>query len=153
MNNVSIIKDLFEIYSKDIQNNTKLLIALIVFISINLIVTFINIYAQIKLKNKEKKIYSFNLKEKRRIETSEELFKMLDELTFFDGKNTNDSFLTKIQTLERYVSSNKLYISKDVQSIVQDYNDYFKSVLTDYRTKDYAKEIEFTKCFCNIFNS
>lgn len=55
MLNVAAIKNLFDIYSKDIQNNSKLLVALIVFISINLIVIFINIWAQVKLKNKEKK--------------------------------------------------------------------------------------------------
>lgn len=153
MNNASVIKDLFEIYSTDIQNNTKLLIALIVFISINLVVTFVNIWAQIKLKNKEKKIHSFNLKEKRRIEISEELFTQLDKLSFYDGKAINDSFLHEIQILEKYISSNRLYIPKNVYTNVQDQSDYFKSVLADHRKKDYAKEMELTKIFCNLFNS
>jgi len=153
MNNVTVIKDLFEIYSKDIQNNTKLLIAMSIFILINLIVTFVNIWAQVKLKNKEKKIYSFNLKEVRRIEISEKLYNQLDNLTFFDGKNNNEIFLIKIQELEKFVSSNKLYISKNVFKNVQGFSDYFKSVLVDYRKKDYAKEMELTENFCNIFNS
>lgn len=153
MNNISAIKDLFEIYSKDIQSNSKLLIALIVFISINLVVTFINIWAQINLKNKEKKIYSFNLKEKRRIEILEELFKQIDNLTYYDGKENNEIFLSKIQSLEKYVCANRLYIPKNIYKTVQDFNDYFKCYLTDYRKKDFASEMKLTEDFCNIFNT
>lgn len=153
MNNVSVIKDLFEIYSNDIQNNTKLLIALSVFILLNLIVTLTNIYAQVKLKNKEKRIHSFNLKEKRRIEVAEELFRQLDLLTFYDGKSDNEEFLLGIKDIEKYVSANRLYISKNVLTIIQDFADYFKSILVDFRRKDYAKEMAFTSSFCKIFNS
>jgi hypothetical protein len=67
MNNFGILKQLIESYSKDIALNNKLLVALIVFISINLITTIINIISQHRLKNKDKKIISFKIKEEKRI--------------------------------------------------------------------------------------
>ncbi len=153
MNDYSALKDILEIFSNEVSTNSRLAIALICFIGINLIVTILNILSQNRLKNKEKKIYSFNIKEKKRIEISEELFLQLDNLTFYNGKDDNDVFLNKIQILERYVTSNRLYISKSIFSNVEEQCDYFKSVLGDYRKKNYAKELEFTKNFCNIFNS
>lgn len=153
MNDYGALKDLMENSNSEINTNSKLAFILICFISINLIVTLLNIFSQNRLKNKEKKIYSFNIKEKKRIDISEELFTQLDKLTFFNGKDDNDIFLNKIQILEKYVTSNRLYISKNTYRNVQEQCDYFKSVLADYRKKDYAKELGFTKNFCIIFNS
>lgn len=153
MNDYGALKDLMENSNSEINTNSKLAFILICFISINLIVTLLNIFSQNRLKNKEKKIYSFNIKEKKRIDISEELFTQLDKLTFFNGKDDNDIFLNKIQILEKYVTSNRLYISKNTYRNVQEQCDYFKSVLADYRKKDYAKELGFTKNFCTIFNS
>jgi len=153
MNDFSLITGLFDTYSKDIQSNSKLLITVIIFISINLIITLINIYAQVSLKEKEKKIFSFNLKEKKRIEVFEVLFVKLDLLTFFDGKVNNANFLIDIQNIDKYVTSQRLYIPNALFKVVQEYNDYYKSVLSDYRKKNYATEIDLSNKLCLIFNS
>ena len=152
MNNYSIYKDLFEVFSQEINTNTKLIIALICFICVNLVVTLLNIYSQNRLKNKEKKIFSFNLKEKRRIEILEILYNMMERLSNFDGKENHEIFLNDIKEFELYVNTNKLFISKSIQKIITEYSDYQKNVLVDFRKKSYEFEIKTFNKFYNCFN-
>lgn len=146
MNDIGVLTELIDKFSNNIDNNNKLSIALIVFMSINILMSLINILSDHKLKNKEKKIFSFSLKEKRRIEIFEKIYQLQDKLTFYDGRTDNNLFLIDIQDIQAYVSQNKLYLNKKEQQLINEINDYFKTVLTNYRTKDYRKESElFTK--------
>ena len=146
MNDIGVLQELIGKFSNNIDNNNKLSIALMIFMSINLLMSLINIFSDHKLKNKEKKIFSFTLKEKRRIEIFEKIYQLQDKLTFYDGRNENNLFLIEIQDIQAYVGQNKLYLSKKEQQLINEINDYFKTVLTNYRTKDYRRETElFTK--------
>lgn len=145
MNNYTVYKDLLENFGKEINTNSNLTFALICFISLNLIVTIMNIFSQNRLKNKEKKIFSFNLKEKRRIEILEELYNKMENLSNFDGKERSDEFLLQIKEMEAFTNKNRLYLPKQIQKITNEYSDYLKSVLTDFRKKNYEFEI-------NVFN-
>ena len=149
MNNFGILKDLIESYSKDIALNNKLLVALLVFISINLITTIINIISQHRLKNKDKKIISFKIKEGKRISIFETIYQKLDEMTFFSGKDDSEKLL---QETEKHISSNKIYIGKKELKLMYVATDYFKTVASDYRKKDYAEEIKFFDKLSATFN-
>ncbi|WP_425076956.1 hypothetical protein [Psychroserpens sp. S379A] len=142
MNNIGILKDLLKTYADDIERNNQLLIALLIFISINLITTIINIISQHKLKSKDKSIISFKIKEQKRISIFESIYRKLDKMTFLDGKTEADELLQLIQNVEKSISKNKLYIHKKNQKLMYDITDYFKTTLTDYRKKDYRKELK-----------
>lgn len=152
MNNFGILKDLLESYSKDIALNNKLLIALIVFISINLITTVINIISQHRLKLKDKKIISFKIKEEKRISIFESIYQMLDKMTFYTGRDDCEEFLNSIQEAEKYISNNKIYIDKKEQKLMYETTDYFKTVVTDFRKKDYSNEIKLFDKLSTKFN-
>jgi flagellar biosynthesis component FlhA len=142
MNNFGILNELIEGYSQDIALNNKLLIALIVFISINLITTIINIVSQHRLKQKDKKIISFKIKEEKRISIFESIYQKLDKMTFFTGREDCEEFLNLIQETEKYISNNKLYMNQKELKLMYETTDYFKTVLADYRKKDYSNEIK-----------
>lgn len=151
MNDIGVLKELIDKFSNNIDNSNKLSIALMIFMLINLLMSLINIYSDHKLKNKEKKIFSFSLKEKRRIEIFEKIYQLQDKLTFYDGRNDNNTFLLDIQSIQVYVSQNKLYLSNKEQQLINEINDYFKTVLTNYRIKDYRKEAELFKKMEGLF--
>jgi hypothetical protein len=140
MNNLGAYKDLFEIYSTDLQQNTKLIITLTIFIGINLLVTILNIISQQVLKTKDKKIFSFTIREKKRIKHFEYVYQKFDDLTFFDGRQNNDSFLSNIQGLQKYITHHKLYFNKKELTLMNDYSDYFTIILSDHRKKDFQLE-------------
>ncbi|MGO4921464.1 hypothetical protein [Maribacter spongiicola] len=142
MNNIGILKDLLQTYADDIEKNNQLLIALLVFISINFLTTIINIISQHKLKSKDKNIISFKIKEQKRISIFESIYIKLDKMTFLDGRTESEELLQLIQNVEKLISKNKLYIHKKNRKLMYDITDYFKTTLTDYRKKDYSKEIK-----------
>lgn len=152
MNNFGILKELIESYSKDIALNNKLLIAVLIFILINLFTTIINIISQHRLKNKDKKIISFKIKEEKRILIFEGIYRELDKMTFFSGKDDSEQLLQSIQEIERNISSNKIYIGKKELKIMYETTDYFKTVASDFRRKNYESEIEFFDRLSNVFN-
>lgn len=152
MNNLGAYKELFEIYSTDIQKNTKLIIALSIFIGINLLVTILNIISQHVLRTKDKKIFSFTIREKKRVEHFECVYQKFDDLTFFDGRQDNPTFLTKIQELQKYITHHKLYFNKKELKLMNDYSDYFTTVLSDHRKKDYQLEFSHFEKLQKAFN-
>lgn len=151
MNNLGAIQELLETYSDDIARNNQLLMALLIFIGVNLLTTIINIISQHRLKSKDKKIISFKIKEQKRVSIFESIYRKLDKMTFLDGKTESDELLQSIQNVEKYISKNKLYIHKKDQKIMYAITDYFKTILTDYRKKEYGKEIKlFDKLSANF---
>jgi hypothetical protein len=152
MNNVGILKDLLENYSNDIERNNQLLIALLIFIGINLLTTIINIISQHNLKSKDKNIISFKIKEQKRITIFENIYEKLERITFLDAKTESDELLQSIQNVEKTISKNKLYIKKKNQRLMYNLTDYFKTTLTDYRKKDYSKELRLFDRLVSNFN-
>lgn len=152
MNNFGILKELIESYSEDIALNNKLLVAILIFILINLFTTMINIISQHRLKNKDKKIISFKIKEEKRILIFERIYQELEKMTFFSGKNDSEQLLQLIQVTERNISSNKIYIGKRELKLMYETTDYFKTVASDFRRKNYESEINFFEKLSNVFN-
>lgn len=155
MNNLGVIEKLINNLSDDISTNNSLIISLSIFVGLNLLLVIINIIVQFKLKNKEKEINNHNLREEKRIQHQENLYQMLEELTYYNGASDDKSvYHEKLSDINKCLTQKKLYLEKSIVTIAQNFNDYFLTVLTDYRKKDYKYEItlleEFSKQFNNV---
>jgi hypothetical protein len=70
--------------------------------------------------------------------------------TLYDRGQSNE-LLTEIQKLSKYTLENGLYIDKQLMKLINEFTDYFKEVIVDYRTKDFKKEQIFQSQFKRIF--
>jgi hypothetical protein len=73
-------------------------------------------------------------------------------MTFFSGKDDSENLLKSIQETEKNISSNKIYIVKKELKLMYNVTDYFKTVASDYRKKDYALEIKLFDKLSDTFN-
>lgn len=152
MNDFGALEKLVEAANSSINSNYNLTITLAIFVFINLILTIIDIIFQFKLKNKEKGIAKHNLRESKRIEVQELLYNMLEELTYYDN-NDHQSYHQKSNLINKYLTQKRIFLNAEIISITQEFNDYFLSVLADYRNKEYQKEIKILENYCKIFNN
>lgn len=112
----------------------------------------ITLVAQSFLKKQERNLNSQSLKETKRIQNLEHIHSTIQKLSLF-GRNDTQLLLDEIANFERFVNLNSLYIEKPYKKIVQSLNDYYKSVATDYKKKNYAVEIRHMDQFLNLFNA
>ncbi len=154
MNNFGALKDLIVSLSGDISSTNKLIIGLSVFVGLNFLLAILNIIFQFKLKNKEKDINSYNLREVKRIELQHSLYTMLESLSYYDGTKENFKlYHEKVSEINKFITREKLFLSKRLIQISQQYTDYFLSVLSDYRTKNYEREMEMLELYSVKFNN
>jgi len=136
----------------ELTKNIEHMNTLIIFISINILISIFQIFSSFILKSKDKSIHSYKEKETIRIQKLEECYNKLEGLTYFDGRVKNHLFLKGISDVDHYVTKNKLYFDKKYIQIINDMNDYFRTVLTDYRKKSYELEGELFTKYSNRFN-
>ena len=136
----------------ELTKNIEHMNTLIIFISINILISIFQIFSSFILKSKDKSIHSYKEKETIRIQKLEECYNKLEGLTYFDGRVKNELFLKGISDVDHYVTKNKLYFDKKYIQIINDMNDYFRTVLTDYRKKSYELEGELFTKYSNRFN-
>lgn len=148
MNELEVIKELLQ----NREDKTSFYWAIIVLLGLNLIAAFANFFQAIYLKNKESKQYRNQIREDRRLTILENLYNFLEELTYFDGKEGNDELLSKIASIEKFSSKNNIYISKEIRKSVSSTLDYYRSITTDFRKKDYSSESDFLSEFVRLFN-
>ena len=139
-------------YLSGTEQNTRILIALVIAIGINLIVFVANIVVQFKLKKEEKNIISFNFKEAKRIDILESIYNQIEKLTYFDGHNSKEEFIYEITELDTIMGSKRLYLSTEYINVIEQSSDYFKLVSFDKRKKDIQKEKELRNNYCKLFN-
>jgi hypothetical protein len=128
-----------------------LIITLIILVGINIIIELIRFGVSLYLSKKDKDNKRQLLIEEKRIKVLETLFKKLDSITLYD-KGEQDKMLNDLKEITLYITQNKLYIPKKLNSTSSEILDYFKNVLTDYRQKSIEKETELFNKFCNEFN-
>lgn len=128
-----------------------LIITLIILVCINIIIEIIRFGVSLYLSKKDKDNKRQLLIEEKRIKVLETLFKKLDAISLYD-KNQEEKMLTDLKEINIFVTQNKLYIPKNLQSTANEILDYFKNVLTDFRQKSIEKETELFKKFCYEFN-
>lgn len=154
MNNLGVLKDLIENLSNDISSNNKLIIGLTIFVGVNFLIALLNIFFQFRLKNKDKDINSHNLREAIRIEKQNNLYSLLESLSYYDGNKENHQlYYEKVSEINKYITRERLFLSKHLINISQQFTDYFLGVLSDYRTKSYEKEMEILESYCLKFNN
>lgn len=154
MNNLGALKDLIENLSSDISSNNKLIVCLSVFVGLNLLLAILNIIFQFRLKNKDKDINSHNLREIKRIEQQHSLYSMLESLSYYDGSKDNfQHYHEKVSEINKFITRERLFLTKHLIKISQQYTDYFLGVLSDYRTKSYEREMEMLESYSAKFNN
>lgn len=149
-----VISSIVEQYGQELANHAKLIFVLCLITGVHLLGSILKFIGDNRLKNKEKEIHSFSLKEKKRIEVFEHIYTQIDEMALIDSatiRATPDVLLTKISELERYINSAGLYIRGDLRNLTDEALDYFKGVLTSPRKKDVATELAFAAKFSKLF--
>jgi hypothetical protein len=112
----------------------------VVFIGINLFIALVNWLIQRNVKSIENRIYKKKVREDRRIEVIEEVYKELVSFTYiFNPKEMIKAHL-RIAKLEKKVSENRIYIDSKMNNKITIYIDYLKKLLTDFRHKDFKQE-------------
>lgn len=152
MNDFGALQELVVNVNEKINSNTKLLFTLGIFVVINIIATLLDIFFQFRLKEKEKDINNHNIRETKRVDTQEELYNMLEELTYYANSNSQ-SYQIKSKEINKYLTKKRIYLNKEIIKITQEFNDYFLNVLSDYRNKDFQKETDFLERYSKIFNN
>ncbi|MEP1152135.1 MAG: hypothetical protein ABJH08_10450 [Balneola sp.] len=133
------------------DNQELLFTSLLILICVNLIVEIAKFTSSFILSNKEKRNHKHLLIDEKRIKILEEIYKDLDSLSIFN-QDEQENILEGIRNIERKIQSNMIYIPSKIHNICIDVLDYYKSVLVDYRKKDFEKEANLLKKYCNEFN-
>lgn len=115
-------------------SNTILIIILLV---INIVATLCNIFIPIWLKNKEKKIYSFQVKEKTRISLHENIYSTMwvikTNYLFPDNSHViNDAY----ECLRKTITLQSLYLDKKVITIINKFLDWHRKEEHDMKECD-----------------
>lgn len=153
MNDFGMLKDVLDSISDSNHNLIVLGGTLIGFIFVNILTVGTNIWYQFKLKNKDKEIIKYEKIEEFRLQVLIDLYILLEELTYYDGAVNQESYILKSNNINSYLSKNKLFIEKDIYDISDEFNNYFLTVLQDFRKKDFRKEKEYLETFINKFNT
>lgn len=154
MDDFGILEKLIENLGDDVSSHFKMMLTISIFVGLNIVLALINIFVQFKLKNKEKEINQHNLREVKRIENQENLYTLLEKLTYYDGDvGKLEEYHSKLVHINKFLTGKKLYLNRDLIIISQEFTDYFLSILTDYRKKDYEKETKFLEKYCSKFNN
>lgn len=114
--------------------NTVLIIILLL---INIVATLCNILIPIWLKNKEKKIYSFQVKEKTRISLHESIYSTMwvikTNYLFPDNSHvTSDAY----ESLRKTITLQSLYLDKKVIAIINKFLDWHRKEEHDMKECD-----------------
>ncbi len=141
----------FQNLNENFDSIKNFVIAFIIFASLNIISIVVNLVLQFKLKNKDKDIIKFNLRESERIKVLFRLYELLEQLTYYNEEYQKE-YIDKANQINQYITKNKLYIDKSYINITQEMNDYFLTVIGDYRKKDYKNEMRLLDEFSKEFN-
>lgn len=82
MGDLGLLEKLIENLSKDVSAHFRMILSISIFVGLNIVLAIVNIIVQFKLKNKEKEINHYNLREVKRIECQEKLYTLLEKLTY-----------------------------------------------------------------------
>ena len=113
---------------------------LLVFIIINIIIAIVNWLIQRNVKNIDNKIYKNKVREDRRIKIVEEIYSELVSFTYILDKNEMIASISKVSSLQKKVSENRLYIDSKMNDKITMFIDYLKNLMSDFRHKDFKEE-------------
>lgn len=99
----------------------------------------------------KKENYSYRIRKisDESIIREKEVFDMFTDLALVE--NNQDLLLAKIEEISSYMGVNKLFFEKKYYSICNEYLDYFKTLVFDYKRKDIKEEERFIDRLCKKY--
>ncbi len=125
---------------------------IIIFIIVNIIIAVINWLIQRNVKKIDNTIYKNKVREDRRISIIEEIYKELVTFTYILDKNEMLNSISKISSLEKKLSENRLYINSNMNQKITAFLDYLKNIASDFRHKNFDTEKNMLKNIEKEFN-
>lgn len=113
---------------------------IIIFIIINLVIAIVNWLIQKNIKNIENNIYKKKVREDRRINIIEEIYRECVTFTYILTQSEMTKSIKKIAELEKKLSENRLYINNKMNNRITNYLDYLKNISSDFRLKNFDTE-------------
>lgn len=81
----------------------------------------------------------------------EDLYILLDKISYFD-RGESDQMLLAITEVEKFISEKRIYLDKSTEKVINKWLDYYKSVLVDFRKKNYEYEMTLVNEFRQEFS-
>lgn len=145
INTLPLLKDL-------VGSDLALAYTILLFISLNLLLTILNFWWQKKLKAQEVEIHSNKKKAEKKIAAAEKIFSEMQELRKFENKFENHQFTKKVTNTRKAIYQYELYLDKELSKLANDYCDFCTRILTNKRAQDYSKEDTYFKKYKNNFH-
>lgn len=149
---IELKPEFLDLIIKSLGITSTLIYALIGVLILNLVAVGVRFYFDLRLKNRDLLIYRRNLIASKSIEVQEDIFVRLEKLSLF-SKGEDTPLLTDLQDIQILVLSKQLYLDKKMIVVINKVLDYYRRVLTDYRSKDIATEKKHLNEFARIFNN
>ena len=121
-----------------------------VLLIINIVVLAVTFIFDLVKGRKENINYRIRKISETSILREKEIYDGLLELAVFDSQDPH-RMLDKIMEVEKNMKLNKLYIGKAFFKLAEEFMDYFKQVLCDFRMKDVKKEEQLFEKLCREF--
>jgi hypothetical protein len=148
-----VAKEYLEAYNTLVSTQSKFWIWLLLGLGLQVLSSLSSLIIQWRLKNLDKNITKFNLREERRIKVYEEVYRLMVGLTWFIPGDPVQQLVQDTSALDSYIQIQKLYISNDIKAILDNYLDHFRAVsATPYR-KNIATESKMLEDYYDLFNS
>ncbi|GAB3742273.1 hypothetical protein GCM10027594_21740 [Hymenobacter agri] len=148
-----VAKEFMQSFDLLLDAHSKFWLWLIFGIVIQIASALFSIFVQWRLKNIEKNVTKFNLREEKRIVVLEDIYHKMSDLTWFFPGESVEELNVKIQVIDRLVSSKRLYLSEELNRLIGRYLDHFRNVSANHSRKNIQKEEEMLDEFANIFNA
>ncbi|MDI9365190.1 MAG: hypothetical protein QM541_09585 [Flavobacterium sp.] len=152
LNDFGIIKELLEKQKIDYDNNKTILIIYSLVTTLNIVAIVINYIVQLKIKNADKKIHAFKIREDKRIVIYEQIYQILDSIVDLNPQNEQQEILTKITEVEKIIATKNIYIDKQIKKVTTNFLDYAKEIITQPRKRSYERSAKFLETFKSEFN-
>lgn len=144
-------KETLELLFKSLGITNTLIYVLISILVLNIFAIVIKFFLDRKLKDHDKAIHRKNQINNKAIKVQESIYSRLERLSLYTA-DEDEELLSELQKLQRYVSNKRLYLNKQLQEIINESLDYFRTVLTDYRQKDLDIEKQLWERYEQEFN-
>jgi hypothetical protein len=148
-----IAKEYLDAYNTLVSSQSKFWIWLLLGLGLQVISSLSSLFIQWRLKSLDKNITKFNLREERRIQVAEEVYKQMVVLTRYVPGESVEQLITDISVLNSYISVQQLYIPSEVKAVLDEYLDYFRTVTSKSFFKNISREEELLDKYYKLFNS
>ncbi|MDO7853590.1 hypothetical protein [Hymenobacter convexus] len=135
-----IIKELLTTASQDRSQLHTILIWAVVILVINVLSVLWNTVLQIRLKDREKDIANYNMKQTKKLAVYESIFDKFNNMTLFMSYGDTAALTQSVQVLQTYINANKIYVDSSSVPIFNKHLDYFRRMIIAPYQKDVRYE-------------